>query len=711
MFSIWIKDYFSDDYIKLDLFPNGSETILVKSQLNNLEKLSNVFSDVSNSFTVPATPHNNKALRHWYDRDIVTNFNANINIPAYTEVGSLPYRWGAVSLEGGQMKLKDPQNYKITFFSKNTQLSDLFGNDLISQLDYDKSGIKQWSSLSQFDTVYNSSNFYASMSTGLHSGNVITPQILITDRDVEWGSANIYDINTTSGAMIDSNFRPALRLANLIDAIQIKYDVTFTGTFFNETHFNKLFIWMNGSEKLTDKKQLLSLDTFTQNDTSLYYTNVSKTNNTFSFRNTGYLYSPTNRYNISVYFYNVTDRAGQNISGTPFVFEIFDQNDVLIHRELKNSPPSPGNLFFNYFIDQEPGQVDYNFKFKLSADVDYLFTSSKLIFSNNFGSGPYDTVIITGANIQYIKPEDSLPKLKVIDFLTGIMKMFKLIIRPISINEFYIDTLDNYYASGNIINIGKFVNIEAVDFKKPEIYTSIKYKYKKTDNVLGKKFRQINDPINDEIGYGDLESEYPLDTKKELNIDLPFENMLFERLMTSGSTSSVNTNYLFGLSSILSEDQRTIEINNCGPILFYNNGTQSLSSNPIYYKYGTDSPQLKNIVFNCGNTDSADINLVTTSINWGAEIDPWHLETINYSLYLNYWSRWINSIYDLRQMRWTYKARLPIRYINEISLNDSLIIGDKRYKIESMTVNLTNGDTTFELFLDVDVYLGIPYNL
>ena len=97
MFSIWIKDYFSDDYIKLDLFPNGSETILIKSQLNNLEKLSNVFSDVSNSFTVPATPHNNKALRHWYDRDIVTSFNANLNIPAYTEVGSLPYRWGAVS--------------------------------------------------------------------------------------------------------------------------------------------------------------------------------------------------------------------------------------------------------------------------------------------------------------------------------------------------------------------------------------------------------------------------------------------------------------------------------------------------------------------------------------------------------------------------------------------------------------------------------------
>lgn len=699
MFAIWVKDYFSEDYIKLDLFPNGSETILVKSQLNNLEKLSNVFSDVSNSFTVPATPHNNKALRHWYDRDIVTSFNANLNIPAYTEVGSLPYRWGAVSLEGGQMELKDPQNYKITFFSKNTQLSDLFGNDLISQLDYTKGGTQSWNNLSQFDFLDTPANFMSSLNDpSFQSGNIITPLIIKADRDVEWGSSNIFDIHTTGGAVKNTELNYAFRIANLINGIQDKYGITFTGTFFNEPHFNNLFMWLNSDKKITNRTQI-----------NMTYT----PGNPNGLQNIGYDYATdiwtfnTNPVTPGLYYdYHYRFTIQPQTPDIPYNIIVMDNGEII------NTISCEGNAITTPFILFPNISASHSVTFYLECEEQVVFSvmmelgrviSSVLLRYR-------DTTLNTVIAMRRV--EDRIPKLKVIDFLTGIMKMFKLIIRPISTTEFYIDTLDNYYASGNIINIGKFVNIKAVDFKKPEIYTSIKYKYKKTDNVLGKKFRQINDPINDEIGYGDLKSEYPLDTKKELSIDLPFENMLFERLVAASASSypGETTNILIGQSSKLNEEGNLLEINDCGPLLFYNNGTQSLGTFSVYFNH-TTLTSLKNVVFNCGNTNNTDINLVTQSINWGAEVDPWHLQVVYPCLYLNYWSRWINSIYDLRQMRWTYKARLPIRYINEISLNDSLIIGDKRYKIESMTVNLTNGDTTFELFVDVDVYLGIPYDL
>lgn len=693
MFAIWIKDYFSDDYIKLDLF--DKETVMIKSQLNNLEKLSNVFSDVSNSFTIPATPKNNKAMRHWYDRDIITNFNANINIPAYTEVGSLPYRYGNLSIESGQMESNKPKNYKVSFFSKNTQLSDTFGNDTIDRLDYDANGVLTWNNLSQYDFLDTSANFYNSISNVFQGGNVITPMIGISDRDWEWGSGNIFDIGSPTYSITNRELLYAFKIKNIINGIQEKYGITFTSTFFEEDHFNRLFIWLNNDKVSAGNlnQTLLNFTTGSLDDLGFNYAT-----DTWNIYSTDFINKP--RYRVFV---------EPDILDVPYTIVVKDNGNVISRFECDGGEfetpqvqvPWNGLAYvanYQYFLECER-TITYDVRLKLI--ITFPFPTDVQTRSGN----------AVGIILDNYKIEEKLPKMKVIDFITALMKMFKLIIRPISINEFYIDTLDNYYALGNIINISNITNITEVNYKKPEIYTLIKYKYKKTDNVLGKKFREMKDPINDEIGYGDLKAEYKLDTKKELSIELPFENMLFERMVTSAGYAPYpleTTDLLFGQSSKLTDDGTGVEKNFGAPILFYNNGTQSLGTFSVYFKHNTAAPQLKNIVYNCGNTDSKILDDVTTSLNWGAEIDPWYLQVIYPSLYLNYWSRWLNSIYDLRQMRWTYKARLPIRYINEISLNDSLIIGQKRYRIESMTVNLINGDTTFELFVDTDIYLGLP---
>lgn len=692
MFSIWIKDYFSEDYIKLDLF--DKETILIKSQLNNLEKLSNVFSDVSNSFTVPATPHNNKALRHWYDRDIITNFNANLNIPAYTEVGSLPYRWGAVSLEGGQMKLKDPHNYKITFFSKNTQLSDTFGNDTIDRLDYDSSGVKQWNSLSQYDFFDTPTNFFNSISNTFQSGNIITPLIINADRDIEWGSGNIFDISQPQYALRNSELYYAFKVSNLIDAIQTKYNVTFDSTFFTQSHFQKIFITLNSNESLNRNQTLLNFTTGNLDDLGFNYAT-----DTWIFYDTNQSLKPS--YKIWV---------NPNVDDVPYSIVIKNQDGIEVTRfDCDGGDYESGVVAVPY----SSGAFNINYKFYIESTGSLSYDVRLLLRVKNSFVGNIDrNGHSIGSIVDLMTISERIPKLKVIDFLTGLMKMFKLIIRPISVNEFYIDTLDNYYALGNIINMNKVCKIDEVDFKKPDIYTTIKFKYLKTENVLGEKYRKNNDPINDEIGYGDLRSLYNLDNKKDLTVELPFENMLFERLVASTASAYPleTTNILIGQTSKLTESNTLEKNTDCGPILFYNNGTQSIGTFSIVFQHGTTTAS-KSVVYNCGNTDNVDIDLVTNSLNWGAEIDPWHLQVVYPSLYLNYWSRWINFVYDLRQMRWTYKAILPIRYINEISLNDSLIIGSKRYRIESQTTNLINGETTFELFIDTDVYLGIPYDL
>ena len=125
------KIYIGENYDLLDLYKD--ETINVTSKLSDIEKLSSVFSDYSNSFTIPATPNNNRIFRHYYDYTIDNAYNANIRINSYIEVDTLPFKFGAIQLEGVTLKDFQPESYKITFFGGVTQLSDLFGEDTINR--------------------------------------------------------------------------------------------------------------------------------------------------------------------------------------------------------------------------------------------------------------------------------------------------------------------------------------------------------------------------------------------------------------------------------------------------------------------------------------------------------------------------------------------------------------------------------------------------
>ena len=242
-----VKIYIDDKV--LDLYQD--ESIQYTSKLSDIEKLSNVFTDFSDSFTVPATPKNNAIFQHYYDVDIDNTFNANIRVIAYIEIDSFPFRVGKVQLEGIKLKNQKPDSYKITFYGGLIQLSDLFKDDTIDLLDYQKDAtgslVKVWDSLSQFEYEYNSANFINSLNNpSFQSGSIITPLISYTDRDWNYGSADSIDISGNAGAILDSELRPAIRIKHIIEGIETKYGINFTRNFLGSAVFNNLFMWMNG---------------------------------------------------------------------------------------------------------------------------------------------------------------------------------------------------------------------------------------------------------------------------------------------------------------------------------------------------------------------------------------------------------------------------------------------------------------------------------
>jgi hypothetical protein len=706
------------DFHIIDLYKD--ETINLTSKLSDIEKLSNVFTDFTNTFTVPATDNNNDLFRHYYDVDIDNTFNANIRVLGYLEMDTFPLRYGKIQLEQCILKQGRPESYKITFYGGLLQISDLFDDDLLSELDYVENDlgelVKTYNSLSQFDFEYNSGNLVNSINLPtFKDGNIITPLIALADRDWNYGSADALDISTNTGAILESELRQAIKVIKLIEAIEVKYKINFTRNFFGKAVFNNLFMWLNGSfdVELGEKTEMILIDPLVDSGS---WSGPDIIISDFITLSDNYIDIFIPRINTPL-----RDFAGCEFWVRPMLtsfsiptkFKVYCTDlltgDLLDESDLREGSDNTGNT--SLFLKFKQRVVDYSVRLKFDVQLATTSQFNVDVFVNMFitpsvgGTSYSDRVLVTRPNTQTVIANrtlvNSLPEMKVIDFFQGIMKMFKLIIRPETSNIFYVNTLDGYYSDGNILDITDYVDNDDIIIERPLIYRDIIFKYVKTNNVAGKKFREINDPVNDEIGYGDLKSVYrSVESKERLSVELPFENMLFERMTVQQPSINAGSDTNISIGQSITESGDTFSPNNSKPILFFNNGIANNTEFPFKLKFGAS---IGTISYNyiIGNTDDELLNQITNTINFNVEIDPWHEAKIFNSLYLNYWSNWINTIYSLKQRKFTYNAILPPRFIEELSLNDRLIIKDQRYKINDYTINLTTNEVKLNLFKDI----------
>jgi hypothetical protein len=712
-----VQVYIGED--KLDLFDD--EKISVTQKLNDIEKLSSVFTDFTNSFTVPATQNNNRILKHYYDVDINNGFNASVRVSGFIEIDTLPFKFGQFQLEGVTVKQNRADNYKITFYSKAAQLTDLFADDLISQLDYTKAGVKEWDSLSQFNYTYTEANIVKTFQDPtFFNGDLITPLIAYANRDWEYGGGSIFDISSNTYPILSSEVKQALRVLRIVEGIETKYGISFSRGFFGTPMFNQLFMWCNSVPKELggDSELDFTVSTITGSVNPAFglTASVDVVNNIFTAgKSLSYTFPDVS---LGVTLTNVRDINTNALQiNTQCNIRIFDVDANLDFYIGSANTNSLGNVSFIAALPDNSFVKRFKIYFQntnltfSSFDVDLGY----LQFVGNKGGGTYVRRSIGSFtnlfNNNQIRIQDTLPSMKVIEFIQGIMKMFKLVIRPITPTSFYIDTLDNFYLGGTLLDITKFIDQETVQIDRPVVYNRIQFLYQKTSNVLGKNFRLLNDPVNDKIGYGDYQYDIPLVADRNtLSVELPFENMLFERLPVITSTQSDYTNVVIGQSSVLNESNNTLSPNNSKPILFFNNGLVNFSNildgevvdvYPIKFKFQTNAVLTFTYSYLVGTSNNKDINLVTDTLNFDSEIDPWFLQELPQSLFSNYWFNWINTIYSIKQRKFKFEGYLPPRYIQELSLNDKLIIGQNRYKINDYTIDLVTGKTDFNLFNDV----------
>ena len=674
-----LVDVVVTNYKKIDLFED--ENIEFTSKLNDIEKLSNVFTDFTNSFTVPANDINNELFQHYYDIDNDNTLNANIRALAYLEIDSLPLRYGKLQLEGVTLKNQRPDNYKVTFYGNIVQLNDLFGDDTLDRLDYVKNEfgkfVKVYNGLSDLDYEASATNLRRSMQDPtFKNGDVQLPLIQCSDRDINYGTGDGTDISAPLPGLRRRELRPGIRVTKLIELIENKYNISFSRDFIGQAMFKNIYMWCGSKEQASGNYQTINVaasPTKIAQAAALGFV-VDTVNDTLSFTRT----EDNQRYVRFVF-----NPLFESLE-TPYQIALFNNGGLV--QEFPQTKDYSVNILTN------DGLNEFSIAMKSPSYMEYTYTIELFSPADN------DSVTLDVGLYQYfggVSFQDTIPKFKVIDFITGIMKAFKLIIRPLSPTSFYLNTIDGFYNDGTLIDITDYVDQNEVIVNKPSLYKTIDLKFKETKNVLGARFRENNDGI----GYGDLKAEYNIDDKNSLTVEVPFENMLFERMINSSNNEV--TNILFGQAVTVNEETSEVKLNKSEPCLYFSNGITDISNTPIYAVHFL-TPIKLDYIHLIGNTNDALLPQVTDTLNFGAENDPWHLSRVDNSLYLNYWENWIETIYDLKQRKITFKSNnLPSRYVQELSLNDRLIIGNQRYKINDFTVNLTDGSSNFTAFKDI----------
>ena len=101
---------------RVDLFKD--ETVSISLSIQNIKKPDKIFTEFTQTFTIPASKINNKLFEHYYNFDISNGFDARNKRDAKIELNNIPYKNGFVALNGVELKNNKHTHIKLRFMAK-----------------------------------------------------------------------------------------------------------------------------------------------------------------------------------------------------------------------------------------------------------------------------------------------------------------------------------------------------------------------------------------------------------------------------------------------------------------------------------------------------------------------------------------------------------------------------------------------------------------
>jgi hypothetical protein len=647
--------YIYDDNVskRIELFED--EKISLTSSIQNVNDISKVFTDYSQSFTIPASDNNNEIFRHWYENSLDNGFDQRTRYTGYIELDTQLFRTGKWQLESASVKNNRIEDYKITFYGDLKSLTDKFGEDKL----------KDVQTLNDYSLNYTGTNVLSRVKSSTNQ-NVMFP-FISSGRlwNIGGSGSGLDNINSSAYKLKFQELYPAVQVKSIFNAIEDRYNINFTGSFLDDPKFTSAYLWFKNNEQAEliplSSASVIDLTGVNENDGS-FQTNVI--NNTVTL-------IEGNVFNDSFILLDIT--LSSSVSWLVNVY----RNNILSY----NFNLTSASIYQEIYVPNNEIGVEYRFELSTSESITYTGTISSGYNNENTGEQTINFLNnVSGSTTNILNLTALAPDIKVSDFFSGVLKMFNLTAFSEDGINFTLEQLENWYYLGGIKDFSEYCTTD-LDFNRIKPFKKIDFKYQKSESFMNRGFFE-----NSQREYGDLNYGFPYDGG-DYTIQLPFENLFFNRF----------TNY-FQVGYALKQDFTKYVPK---PIILYRYGLEDAT---YYFNNGITTTQ--ETEYNAFGQDTLDIGLMNT-INWGVEISSLNLQLVNNSLFNNYYLAYLNNLYSLKSRMVKVKMRLPYLELLNLKLNDRIVIRDKRYIINQYTTDLTTFESDFELIQD---FRSVNYN-
>jgi hypothetical protein len=481
---------------QLDIFED--EDIKLSNNVTGLFDIGQLPSDFTRQITLPGTKVNNAFFEHVYDISIENPFLfvTNIKVPAYFDFDSVYLANGYIQLNKvNVIANKFIDSYEVTVYGTLSS----FGRDI------NRNFLTDLTSLSQYNHTASYDNISASWSGNLFNGDIVYP---LADYGSGYtftqGQLNLFGVDDQDGALCVQNFKPAIRVKPVMDAIFSEAGYTYSSSFMNQAFLDDVYMICNYGLKYPEFAGV-DLETYGKIKVGAVsgsgmtdITLASGSWTTLPWYNE--LSDPQNFYNNGAYTVekttNLKGALNININVSCSVNNMpgtLSANGTWQLRMLETGSSTPYSTqavqSYIFFFDQlqQSRQGGINTTYELASEFKFNSIPSGSYYfqlrqspNSPTGSLPLVTLDPQGTTKSFIEIKEvkqaadgrimDIPSnmpygttgIKQIDFILGLQKKFNLVIYPnkTKLNEFIIETFNDFYKRGEVKDFNKYINLD-----------------------------------------------------------------------------------------------------------------------------------------------------------------------------------------------------------------------------------------------------------
>lgn len=654
----------------VDLF--NDESIEITLQARNYGDLNKVFSDYSQPFNIPATKNNNELLRHWYEQGNLTGINAHNGIVATLAISGIPNdRLGLLELVNVSIKEGQPQSYQVVFYGLQRNIANEISEKRLAEVDW-----------SGFNHVANYANIRNSWAGNFMNGDVLYPVFDYGQLYIETSGSLLssQNIKLPDGAIALENLRPAFLLRKMLVKCFEDVGVNVVGAWTTDNRLQNLFCLP--MEKAGRYSNPAAGVRFTMRNTEM--TVLTNTNSGSFTKVIGFdeiNFDPFSAVDLSAQTYTAPLAGNYTFNFTGFITTLgFTPATITLHLIKNGAIAASGNPFTTNI---NAPYANSTFAVTLAAgDVVWLGLSSNISGAISiFRESQFKLLNAPAEDFIAVDARELMPDIKVKDFIQSCVDSFNLVFTPLNENTLSIDFLQGYYTETNNQDITPYVNTEAYNFEKIDIFREIDFKHDQKNDLQNQNFRKLSNRDYGSVRYFP-ESDFATST---LNIKTAFQVLPQDFIQTHSNSGDPISNTTKELFKAITEDKKPMQI----PLmLFYLTGQRTVDAWYLFDKHlpSTRTAQIQTNWPICRTFNARPSTSQSLSVAFGFEgvADQTNETTPIRTLLQEYWKEYLNNTFDATTRRLKVSARLPKDLLYNIKLNTILNVNGQQYAIEKM---------------------------